>query len=240
MLVPSPAWCPAPLLSSCLPPSAAADVQCAQLRWSGQPPLPPSSHLLLGGPQHHAHLPTLHLRRLLNGRPRPAVLHKALQGRAGRREAGRRAGEAWQDPRVQAPGGKEAWTDSGTTPTCLTVSGLSCRGGGTNQAHTHRGRTLWGACDVTLYLSHSVLPVCVLCATARPAERPLCRPAGTSPAHLEHLPPDLLELHLAPAELQRQLHPVPLAQELLRRLDLDLRRRMWRRRPRVSARLPNQ
>lgn len=44
-------------------------------------------------------------------------------------------------------------------------------------------------------------------------------------AHLEHLAPNLLELHLAAAELQAQLHAVALAQELLRRLDLDLRGR---------------
>lgn len=35
--------------------------------------------LLLGGSQHHGHLPPLHLWRLLDGHIRAAVLHKALQ-----------------------------------------------------------------------------------------------------------------------------------------------------------------
>lgn len=49
--------------------------------------------------------------------------------------------------------------------------------------------------------------------------------------HLEHLAPNLLELHLAATELQRQLHAVALAQELLRSLDLDLRRATGGKRP---------
>ena len=42
------------------------------------------------------------------------------------------------------------------------------------------------------------------------------------PTDLEHLAPNLLELHLAPPELQAQLDAVPLAQELLGSLHLDL------------------
>jgi hypothetical protein len=40
--------------------------------------------------------------------------------------------------------------------------------------------------------------------------------------HRKQVPPNLLELHLSAAELQRQLDALPLAQELLSVAQLDL------------------